>query len=268
MTDKQDVPIKPASTILMLRDGDTGLEVLMVKRHHQIDFASGAYVFPGGKVDESDGLTNADEVRPLCSNSDAFDDLELAFRVAAIREAFEEADLIFARKDGDIVSADMLDNMDQDRDALNNRQITMPEIARNNGIELGLDLLTPFAHWVTPPIMPKRFDTRFYLAADLVGQHAAHDGSEAVDTLWINPLKAIEEADEGRATIIFPTRMQLVKLGRSNSVATAIEAARNDTIVMVEPWTEKVDGKPFLRIPTEAGYGEIFEPLESIAGRR
>lgn len=269
MSDKQDAPVKPASTILMLRDGDSGLEVLMVKRHHQIDFASGAYVFPGGKVDDADGLTNPDEVRALCSNSDEFDDQELAFRVAAIREAFEESDLIFARKNGEIVNAETLDNMDADRDALNNRETTMVAIAQKHGLELGLDLLTPFAQWVTPNLMPKRFDTKFYLAADLIGQHAAHDGTEAVDTIWVNPNKAIEQADAGEVTIIFPTKMQLVKLGRSATVAEAMEAARNDTIVIVEPWTEKLDdGSAVLRIPVEAGYGDVMEPLSRIAGKK
>ncbi len=108
--------------------------------------------------------------------------------------------------------------------------------------------------------MPKRFDTRFYLASAPEDHLAVHDGSESVDSVWIRPADAIAEAEAGTKTVIFPTRMNVLKLGRSPNVAHAIETARSKPVVTVEP---KVDGK-VLRIPAEAEYDVTEEPLTSV----
>lgn len=267
MSDKKPVPLKLASTILLLRDGPSDIEVLMVERHHQIDFASGALVFPGGKVDPADGIDDAAAVRSLCDGHDALDDVELVFRVAAIRESFEESGMLLARKDGVMAPPEMVAELAADRDALNAREITMTAIAAKHGLSLALDVLHPFARWVTPGFMPKRFDTMFYLARVPEGQIEAHDGSEAVDTVWISPSDALTAAENGERTIIFPTRKNVEKLGRSNNVDGAIAAAAADTIVTVEPWMEKTaEGKHLLKLPVEAGYGEGNEPLDAVMG--
>ncbi len=267
MSDKEPVPTKPASTILLLRDGPSDLEVLMVERHHQIDFASGALVFPGGKVDPADGIDDPAAVRSLCDGHDDLDDLELVFRVAAIRESFEESGMLLARKDGVMAPPELVADLGADRDALNAREATMLEIAAKHGLTLALDILQPFARWVTPAFMPKRFDTMFYLARVPEGQIEAHDGSEAVDTVWISPSDALAAAERGERTIIFPTRKNVEKLSRANSVEAAMAAAAVDTIVTVEPWMEKnEEGKLLLKLPVEAGYGEGNEPLDPIMG--
>ena len=128
------------------------------------------------------------------------------------------------------------------------------------------DMLTPFAHWITPNMMPKRFDTRFYLASAPEDHLAVHDGSESVDSVWIRPEHALKEADAGTRTIIFPTRMNVEKVGRSPSVAHAIETARTTRVVTVEPQVTKNEkGEPVLRIPVEAGYSVTEEPLSAAA---
>ncbi|MGB0921724.1 MAG: NUDIX hydrolase [Alphaproteobacteria bacterium] len=267
MADKKEpVPIKPASTILLLRDGADDMEVLMVERHHQIDFASGALVFPGGKVDPADGIDNPADIRPLCDCADDFDDLELAFRVAAIRESFEESGMLLARKDGALAGPDHVAALSDARDALNARETTMGEIAATHSLTLALDLLQPFARWVTPAFMHKRFDTMFYLARVPEGQIEAHDGSEAVDTVWISPQAALTAAEAGERTIIFPTRKNVEKLGRTSNVEEAFAAAVADDIVTVEPWMEKNGDKHLLKLPPEAGYGDGDEPLDAIMG--
>lgn len=264
--DKQPVPVKPASTILLLRDGPSALEVLMVERHHQIDFATGALVFPGGKVDPTDGIADAAAVREVCDGAEAYDDLELAFRVAAIRESFEESAILLARKDGEIADAALIDKMTAERDALNARETTMLEIAKSHGLSLAIDALQPFARWVTPAMMHKRFDTMFYLARTPEDQVEAHDGSEAVDTVWISPADALAAADKGERTIIFPTRKNVEKLGRASNVAEAFANAESDTIVTVEPKVVKDGDKTMLILPPEAGYGTGNEPLDKIMG--
>ena len=163
MTDKEVVTPVPAATILMLRDGQQGLEVFMVVRHHQIDFASGALVFPGGKVDEGD--TN---VRDYCTGVDDLDDVALSLQVAAIREAFEECGILLARQvDGDhLISGEKLQSLHPYRERLNKGELSIREFLSSEGLLLACDQLNHFAHWITPSSEPRRFDT-WFLAAPL-----------------------------------------------------------------------------------------------------
>ncbi len=239
-------PVTPvgASTVLLLRDGADGLEVFMVVRHREIEFASGALVFPGGKVDPGD------EESSLQGIGGDLAPAALAFRVAAIRETFEEAGVLLARPRGAaaLIGAARLDRISgRHREALHDGEITMREIVEAEDIELACDLLIPFAHWVTPESQPRRFDTHFFLAAAPLEVAARHDGSESVDSLWIRPADALAEA--GRRTIIFPTRMNLAKLGRDGTVQAALETARNTAVVTVMPTARKVDGGRLMRIP-------------------
>ena len=255
----------PAATVMLLRDGTDGIEVFMVVRHHQIDFASGALVFPGGKVD---ALDRAPGVRERVDGVDGVEDQELFMRVTAIRETFEESGVLLARSEqtGNLVDAARLKTLEHYRDPLNRGEIGIADFLAREGLRLCADALTPFAHWITPSMMPKRFDTRFYLAPAPEDHLAVHDGSESVDSVWINPQHALQEAESGKRTIIFPTRMNVEKLGRSPNMSHAIETARQTPIVTVEPQVTKNDeGKPILRIPVEAGYCVTDEPLEAVA---
>lgn len=248
----------PAATILMLRDGPKGLEVFMVVRHHQIDFASGALVFPGGKVANSDG-----EVRSQCTGVDNLDDVALSLRVGAIREAFEECGILLARPAGssELIDGDRLANLEHYRDPLAKGEMTIKEFLDLENLILACETLNHFAHWVTPPMMPKRFDTHFYLACAPADHLALHDGHESVDSVWIRPQQALSEAKEGTRTVIFPTRLNIEMLAESDSVQQAFDDAANRTIVTVEPWTEKRDDGHYLCIPKEAGYAISEEKM-------
>ncbi|MBR0657829.1 NUDIX hydrolase [Neoroseomonas oryzicola] len=219
------VPARPASTVLLLRDGRRGLEVFMVVRHHQIDFASGALVFPGGRVEASDLVL-------------AGGDAHGAFRIAAIRETWEECGVLLAAPgaapaaEGDFAA-----------------------MLAARGLQPDQDALAHFAHWITPVAVPKRFDTHFFLAAAPADQDAVHDGGEAVDSVWIRPLDALAEAEAGTKKIVFPTRMNLNKLARSTSVAEAFAAARARPVVTVQPIQRDAPEGRYLRIPIEADYG-------------
>jgi len=251
-----------SATILLLRDGANGIEVFMVKRHHQIDFASGALVFPGGKLDEHD---RDPALRAHVDGAAGLDDLKLGIAACAIREGFEESGILLARKTGksDYVDAAAATALGPWRPKLNASEVGLTEFLKKEDLRLAVDALIPFAHWVTPTFMPKRFDTYFYVAAAPAGQLGRHDGSESVDSVWVNPLEAI--ADK-RWTIIFPTKMNLLKLGRARTVADAIARAKTEPVVTVEPKVvPKGDGQ-VLTIPEEAGYGKIEEPLSSLRG--
>lgn len=254
MADSSLGAIRPAATVLLLRDAPS-FEVLMVKRHHQIDFAAGALVFPGGKSHQGD---NDPRWRELATGFDAVGQDDAALRVAAIREAYEEAGVLLARDaDGNLYAGEAAKDV---RAAVAEDKVAFIDVVGDLGLKLDLSALTVFARWITPKLMPKRFDTWFYVAHAPLAQQAICDGHEAVDAEWIAPAKALELAASGARKVIFPTRMNLRLLAESASPADAVARSAARPLVTVEPW---VEGK-VLRIPDDAGYGAVTEPLDAL----
>jgi 8-oxo-dGTP pyrophosphatase MutT (NUDIX family) len=262
---------RPASTILLLREGSGAdgpddkrrgyIEVFMMVRHYEIDFASGALVFPGGSVDAGD--QDIIDKPELYAGSDGLDTATLNFRIAAIRETFEESGILLARRRG---SSQLIDAVSAGEIAASHRtplcdgEVSFAQILIQHDLVLGLDLLVPYAHWITPEKMPKRFDTWFFLAAAPPEQVGAHDGRESTDSIWVSPREALKGGDSGRFKLPFPTTRNLIKLGKQSSVAAALEHARQHPIVTVMPVMTRDGDKRQLRIPAEAGYdGELFE---------
>lgn len=233
MSSEKIVPALPASSILLVRDGAEGLEVLMVERAKTMRFAPGAFVFPGGKVDAED----SDPViwETLTNNDAPLDDL--AYRVGALRELYEEAAvLLTAGEQGANVSGNIVAAL------------------KALGEQLDVDNLVPFAHWVTPETMPRRFDTYFYLARHN-GQEAIHDGDEAVSLRWVRPSNLLEDWDKDQVPLMFPTRLNLMKLARANSVDEALEQARSADVVMTMPSVKRTDSGVRVSITDASGYG-------------
>lgn len=249
-------PVKPrlSATVMIVRDTPGGIEVFMVVRHRQIEFAAGAIVFPGGSLDQTD---RDPRIRALADGVDDVDDDALALRVAAAREAFEECGVLYARRPGgEIIEGSLAHQLGAAyRARLEADEIGMADVAEAEGLRLALDRLTPFAHWITPEPLPKRFDTHFFLA-QAPGDHALlHDGNEAVDSVWISPSEALAQAAADKLTMIFATRLNLERLDKSSTVAEAVERARADTIVTVMPKMRKTETGRILTIPIQAGYG-------------
>jgi 8-oxo-dGTP pyrophosphatase MutT (NUDIX family) len=255
------VPL-PASTLLLIRNGNAGLEVFMVKRHHQIDFASGALVFPGGKVDKHD---HDPALRAHVDGADKLDDLHLSLAACAIREGFEESGILLARRAGsrELITAEHATALKDWRPKLNKSEVGLTEFLSKEKLRLACDELITFAHWVTPTFMPKRFDTYFYVAATPVGQLGRHDGSESVDSVWVNPTEAIGDK---RWTIIFPTKMNLLKLASAKTAEEALTTARETPVVTVLPEVVMKAGGRYLTIPDNAGYGKVEESMSSFRG--
>ncbi|MDA9523030.1 NUDIX hydrolase [Bradyrhizobium sp. CCBAU 11434] len=259
---------RPASTILLLRDGAKAdgegrgeVEIFMMVRHHQIEFNSGALVFPGGSVDAGDNeiVARAD----LYSGGEGLSEADRGFRIAAIRETFEESGILLARAKGSNAPVDAKragEIADAHRVALNEHKISFLSILADNGLQLALDTLVPYAHWITPEGMPKRFDTWFFLAAAPPDQLGAHDGRESTDSIWLSAREAVEGGDSGRFKLPFPTTRNLIRLAKQPSVRAALDHAKGMSIVTVMPVMTKTDTGRQLRIPREAGYdGEVFE---------
>jgi 8-oxo-dGTP pyrophosphatase MutT (NUDIX family) len=248
---KPAVPV-PAATILIVRDGAAGMEVFMVKRHHQIDFVAGALVFPGGKVHAGD------REAALSGHMDGAEDWSPEMRAigaAAIREAFEESGILFARDvTGEFVSTARLAALEVWRERLEKNSASLLEMVQHEQLRLACDRLVRFAHWVTPEHMPKRFDTHFFLAAAPEGHAGAHDGRESVDSVWIAPEAAI--ADRKKWNVIFPTKLNLMKLAAAKTVDEATARARAAEPLTVMPWVEQTPEGPRLRIREDGGYAQ------------
>jgi len=261
---------RDASTVLLLRDSKAAsvdgksrdeIEVFMMVRHHQIEFNSGALVFPGGSVDKNDREIAANPA--LYSGGKGLDDGTLGFQIAAIRETFEESGILLARPNGSrsLVDAKRASEIGAAHRAdLNDRKTTFLKVLADNGLVLALDELVPYAHWITPEGMPKRFDTWFFLAAAPPDQLGAHDGRESTDSIWVSPREALAGGESGRFKLPFPTTRNLIKLGKQGNVKNALADSQGRDIVTVMPVMTRLNGGRQLRIPKEAGYdGELFE---------
>src|SRR6516225_7839866 len=255
---------RPASTILLLRDSKAAkeIEVFMMVRHYEIDFNSGALVFPGGSVEKND-MEIIERSELYSGGGDGLDAAALSFRIAAIRETFEESGILLARPKGSTALVDVQRASEieaRHRVALNEHKTTFLEVLADNDLWLALDELVPYAHWITPEGMPKRFDTWFFLAAAPPDQLGAHDGRESTDSIWLSAREAVEGGESGRFKLPFPTTRNLIRLAKQGTVSAALDHAKGMSIVTVMPVMTKTESGRQLRIPREAGYdGEVFE---------
>lgn len=250
----QIVTPRPAATVLLLRDGPTGIEVFMQVRHEDMNFAAGALVFPGGRVDPEDYAIAADAA--VSPATIGLDPLAGALRVAAIRETFEESGVLLASARGEsaLISAAQLS-------AIAPQGRSFGQMIAEARLVLAVDRLVHFAHWITPVYRPRRFDTHFFALAAPADQAAAHDGTESVESMWIAPRKVIAGSAAGRFKLVFATLMNLKRLDRYDTVADALaEAARTRVVTVTPELVARGDGNiRQMRIPAEAGYGgELF----------
>lgn len=228
------VPV-PAASVLLLRDGPAGLEVLMQQRRNESSAFAGVLAFPGGKVHAADAL-GPDPVA--------------AARQAALRETFEECGILLSP----------LAEAGSRREALlplrerieRDPTLWRPALAAR-GIALAEDALVPWAHWITPVFAPKRFDTRFFCAPAPADQ-APLAGREAASYLWARPAEILAEAERGTRLVVFVTRMNLLRLGQYRAVEEAIEAARRGPVLPIQPRKVETPAGAFMQIPDEAPY--------------
>ena len=263
LTGMTDTPVpavpRPAATILLVRD-DPAFEVLMVKRHHQIDFASGALVFPGGKLHAGDH-DPAWATRALGWETTA--PPERPLRIAAIREAYEETGILLGRHpDGSHFAGSAHAAAARDDVAMDRRAFL--DLVAAADVCLDLTALTTFAHWIAPAMAPKRFDTMFYIAAAPPDQLAVCDGYETVDAEWIAPGEALRLRAAGERTVIFPTRMNLQLLAEASDALDAVARASARTLVTVEPTVIQRPDGPRMTIQSDAGYGAVAVPLADL----
>lgn len=236
------VPVKPAATVMLLRDSGEGLEVFMLRRTNAAVFAGGMYVFPGGKVDEADG--EGDE----------------GFVIAAIRECYEEAGVLLAVDVEGRFVTDGHPALDH-REAVYQGHVDMRALVEEHGLRLATDQLVWVAHWITPKGEgSRRFDTRFFVSACPAGQRSHHDDNETIASMWVRPAEALTKWSAGELALMPPTVANLQFLGAHHSVDDAISAARAVGIPpCILPRLRMVDGQ-FVGIimPGEPDY-DLFD---------
>ena len=208
------VPARDAATVLLLREGASGLEVFLVRRNTVVDFMAGAHVFPGGKVDAADSEPGL--LQRLRGEREPSTAPELY--LAAIRETFEEAGVLLS---GEFRMAGL-----EDARLAVARGDSFASVLEQLSAKLDTSLLAPWTRWVTPAVAPKRFDARFFLAAAPAEQLARHDDYETTESVWIGPLEALEHVQRGGMMIAPATYKCLAVLATYRTVAEAFAAAR------------------------------------------
>lgn len=243
---------KDAATIAVVRDGESGLEAFLMRRHSTMAFAPGMYVFPGGGVQDDDGEPLqwvGPSPQQWAERFSCEPDRAARLVVAAVRETFEETGVLLAGPDEHSVVGDTTD-LTQARDDLEAKRLSFSRFLADEKLVLRADLLGGWAHWITPSFEPRRYDTRFFVAALPQGQRIGTVSTEADKHLWAPLARVLAHVDDGTAAMLPPTAVtcrELAPLAASEVLAAAAER----TIKVIEPRPVKVDGTWWLDVDRE-----------------
>ena len=253
----EPVPAKDASTVVLLREGDGepgGLEVYLLRRVDQMAFAGGFCVFPGGGVDPRDfdqeiawAGPDAAEWAGLLDTSTSH---ARALVCAAVRETFEESGVLLAGPTAETVVADTTgQDWEEDRRALEARELSLTDFLRRRELVLRSDLLRWWGSWITPIFEPRRYDTRFFVAALPQGQVTRDVSTESDHVLWLPVREAIAEVDADRMAMLPPTYATCLELFGSRSVTEALAAAETKDRTPILPQMQVDEQGGYLHLP-------------------
>jgi 8-oxo-dGTP pyrophosphatase MutT (NUDIX family) len=248
---------KDAATVVLLRDGATGPEVFLQRRVKGMPFAGGMTVFPGGGVDQRDADVSVSWSGPdanwWAERFGCSPELARALVCAAVRETFEESGVLLAGPDAATVVGDTSHYADA-RAALVSREQSLAEFLSDEALVLRADLLRPWANWLTPEREPRRYDTRFFLAAMPDGQRADAVTSEAAEAYWATPQQALADFGDGRCHLLPPTLVTLGELAECGNLAAALATER--TLGKIIPKLVRRNDRWYAVLPGEPGYEE------------
>lgn len=259
---------RPAATVVVVREGNALPEVLMLRRHALAVFAS-HYVFPGGVVDTGDAIAGGRLRGRSSSEANELLGIEsggLGFFGAAIREAFEESAVLFAKRrdqrwafEDDAISDDEISMF---RSRLNDGSLLWSDFLQHHDFFPALDALHYIAYWVTPPGSTKRFSTRFFLGVMPQGQFAIHDDGELTDSCWMTAKDALQAGQTGKIKLMYPTYSTLSDIACYNSVDEIVKWARARTVsgeARLLPAFVEVDGVDEVVMPGSPHYPTVFD---------
>ena len=247
---REPAPTRPAATVLLLRDGPEGLEVLMTRRSENASFAPGAYVFPGGTIDEADAHARAISTRRRTQSR-----VQLTQAITAVRETFEELGVLLAhRADGTPVSAAEVAAMDR----FSGNAFSFVEQCAARGLRLATDQVYTLAHWITDRDLPKRFDVPFLVARMPADQVPVSDDAEQFEPCWVRPADALARHAKGRFFMIFPTLRTLKRLTVFSNVESVLQLCAQEKPLWTScPRGGQLDGQEVRYMEHEAPYGEL-----------
>ncbi|MCX5838564.1 MAG: NUDIX hydrolase [Deltaproteobacteria bacterium] len=259
---------RDAATVILLRDRAGGpYEVFLMRRGRNQVFMGGAYVFPGGRLDDADaapelvacfdGFRVADAKR-LIQETDLPEATALSLFVAAIRETFEEAGVLLARDARgsvvDLSAPETAARFAAYRLELHEGRLTLLEMVRREGLLFAPDLLVPYSHWITPEIEPRRFDARFFLARLPEGQVPVHDRMELTESRWLTPAFALAEHAAGRIVLMPPTLKTIEELLAFSNTRQLFDVARAQRIFTIYPEAFRTADSFGIRLPHDSEY--------------
>ncbi|MEQ5802409.1 MBL fold metallo-hydrolase [Halomonas sp. H10-9-1] len=254
--------VRPAATLALVRDGASGLEVLMLQRTWQAAFLPGYHVFPGGAVDPQDPDVRAfssGRGDAAISQTLSLDEGGADYMIAALRECLEEAGLLLAVDgQGRLPSGDH-PVLNEGREALRREETSFRTLCERHGLGLPLDRLAYLGHWVTPRGAPRRFDTRFFVALAPPGQQATHDGSETIDHAWLTPAEALAAHRQERMALGYPTLRTLRLIGDFSTAEALLRHAHANppTPRPSRPWPAHRGGVAWEVEPDAPAYAEV-----------
>jgi 8-oxo-dGTP pyrophosphatase MutT (NUDIX family) len=261
------VAVRDAATVMLVRDGDAGLEVFMLRRTLNAVFVGGFHVFPGGAVDDADRDPGVADHCVGLSDAAASDLLGvpsggLAYWVAAVRECFEEAGVLLAGTPAgkviDFHDAATAERFEAHRHAVYRGELRLVDVCALEGLRLALGGIYYLSHWITPVGEPRRFDTRFFLARAPRRQEPLHDDRETIASLWTRPAAALDAHRAGELQLIMPTIKHLEYLAAFDSTEGALcdaSAVRNPPVIQPRMRLDGDDVELFM--PGEPGYEEV-----------
>jgi 8-oxo-dGTP pyrophosphatase MutT (NUDIX family) len=248
---------KDAATVVLARDRDGQVEAYLLRRHQDMAFAAGMYVFPGGVVDRRDtdpdlawaGPGDAEWAERLrCDEPTA-----RALVCAAVRETFEESGVLLAGPNRDSVVADTTSHSwEAERRRLVDRTLAFSDLLAARDLVLRTDLLAACGHWITPEFEPRRYDTRFFVAELPIGQRTRDVSGESDRVVWMSPVAACSGVDAGRMAMLPPTYATLAQISKCDRASAVVAAARDRPITTIMPGVEVVDGEAWLTVPAGA----------------
>jgi 8-oxo-dGTP pyrophosphatase MutT (NUDIX family) len=234
-------PPRDAATVILARDGSTGIEVYLLRRNARASAMPDAYVFPGGAIDPGD----RERAAHVALYGTIHPDDEPASVYAAIRETFEESGVLLAR------NVPPAEHLRSARRALLTGSRSFDDVVRDFSLALDADALHYYSRWITPELVPARFDARFYVARMPRDQAAQADESETFDGRWLRPMDALAAAERGEMTIVFPTRKHLERISAHLDVASFIAHTRAKRPLAVHAIAEPTPAGLAISLPSE-----------------
>ncbi|MHB8090696.1 MAG: NUDIX hydrolase [Syntrophales bacterium] len=269
-------PTDAATVVLLSNRSSGGCEIFLMKRVKSSTYREEIYVFPGGLLEEADldpelegcaGEFSGVKAKRLLQEPDISESLALGLFMAAIRETFEEAGVLLARDSSggvvDLLEPDAASRFAGYRREVYQRRLSLSELARREKLVFAPDLLVPYSHWITPEIVPRRFNARIFLTFLPASQKPEHDNLELTDSCWLTPVRAIAAYSARRMFMMPPTIRTIEELNESPDAEELLTTSRSRKIEVILPEAFRTAEGLKVRLPDGREYFPAPKSLEA-----